>query len=219
MVMPGSAVSRWPGSLFEDPGEMVEWPSAALYTAEGEKVSINSRRWHGCPSQGEQDLLDRSIDPVLDIGCGPGRHVVALVRAGRIALGIDSSIAAVAAAQRRGAPALRVSVFGSVPGCGSWGTALLLDGNIGIGGNPRMLLARVAELLGPDGHALVEVESSEVRTERLRVRVEHAGRRGHWFPWARVGIADLGEICEAAGFSVTDLWQSDHRWFADLARE
>ena len=42
---------------------------------------------------------------------------------------------------RLGGPALRRSVFDPLPGEGRWGTALLLDGNIGIGGDPRALLA------------------------------------------------------------------------------
>jgi SAM-dependent methyltransferase len=67
---------------------------------------------------------------VLDVGCGPGRHIAALVGAGQIALGISVSAAAVMAARRRGAPARRVSILAPVPGAGWWMTALLLDGNI-----------------------------------------------------------------------------------------
>lgn len=52
------------------------------------------------------------------------------------ALGIDVSEIAVAHARSRGATAIEASVFDRVPGAGRWGSAPLLDGNVGIGGCP-----------------------------------------------------------------------------------
>ncbi|HEY3143875.1 MAG TPA: class I SAM-dependent methyltransferase, partial [Acidimicrobiales bacterium] len=49
--------------------------------------------------------------PVLDVGCGPGRLVHALLARGRAALGIDLSPSAVAEAKARGALVLRRDVF------------------------------------------------------------------------------------------------------------
>src|SRR5205823_333854 len=82
----------------------------------------------------------RAVGPVLDVGCGPGRHVLALARRGVLAVGVDVTPAAVRYARARGAPVFRGSVFAAVPGVGHWRTALLLDGNIGIGGRPVVLL-------------------------------------------------------------------------------
>ena len=48
-------------------------------------------------------------------------------------------------------------VFGPLPGEGRWDTALLADGNIGIGGDPVALLARVRELLAPEGRVVVDL--------------------------------------------------------------
>ena len=39
----------------------------------------------------EQRVLDHVIGPALDIGCGPGRHLVALAERRVFALGIDIS--------------------------------------------------------------------------------------------------------------------------------
>lgn len=86
---------------------------------------------------------------VLDVGCGPGRLVAELAARGRPALGIDVSEAAVAHTARLGGQALRRSVFEPLPGEGRWDTALLLDGNVGIGGDPAALLHRMAQLLTP----------------------------------------------------------------------
>ena len=64
-----------------------------------------------------------------------------------IALGLDAAAAASEIALARGAPVLQRSIFASVPGAGRWCSALLQDGNIGIGGDPEALLARIRALL------------------------------------------------------------------------
>jgi hypothetical protein len=62
-------------------------------------------------------------------------------------LGVDVSPAAVARAKGAGGAVLRRSVFDRLPAEGRWGTALLADGNIGIGGDPHALLRRVRDSL------------------------------------------------------------------------
>jgi hypothetical protein len=128
------------------------------------------------------------------------------------------SSAAVAAARHRGAPAARISVFAEVPGAGLWATAILLDGNIGIGGDPAALLARVHRLLAPGGVALVEVDPPGVKAGRVHAHVEHAGRVGPRFVWARVGPAEIRDLAFASGFVVAELWRQAGRWFAQLDR-
>ena len=88
-------------------------------------------------------MLARCEAPVLDVGCGPGRLVGALNARGVPALGIDISARAVEQARGRGAMALRRAVEQPVPAEGRWGTVLLADGNIGIGGDPAALLRPV----------------------------------------------------------------------------
>lgn len=74
---------------------------------------------------------------------------MALAAWGVMALGIDIMPSAVRLARRRGALVLERSVFEHVPGKGLWGSALLLDGNVGIGGDASALLARLSTLLDP----------------------------------------------------------------------
>src|SRR4051812_49744005 len=99
-------------------------------------------RWLGPIAAADERVLARAVGPVLDVGCGAGRHVCALARRGVLALGLDVSPVAVRLARERGATAVEGSIFDRVPG--HWASALLLDGNVGIGGRPAALLRRVA---------------------------------------------------------------------------
>lgn len=187
-------------------------------TGEPETIDLPVDRWHGPVLAPEAAVLQRAVDPVLDVGCGPGRHVEALVAGGRRALGIDVSAAAVAATRSRGGAAVRTSVFGPVPDAGRWGSALLFDGNIGIGGDPERLLRRLHELLRPGGTVLAEVEPPHVPSRRFWARVDHAGRIGPGFAWARVGAGRIALAASRAGFATREVWCDDGRWFAELAR-
>ena len=69
-------------------------------------------------------------------------------------------------ARAGGAQALRHSLFDPLPGEGRWATVLLMDGNVGIGGDPVALLARINQLLAPAGIALVEVDGPSSPTRR-----------------------------------------------------
>jgi len=189
-----------------------------LTLAQPEAAPRDGRHWYGPLAAADRDLLARVRAPVLDIGCGPGRHVLSLAEQGKIALGIDLTFSMVAFARRRGAPVLHRSVFARVPGAGRWNTALLLDGNIGIGGDPVGLLRRVAALLTPEGRVLVELDCSENPAAPTTARLEVDGVAGPWFPWTHLSVDDLEVAARASGMAVDELWQAGGRWFAELRR-
>jgi SAM-dependent methyltransferase len=172
-------------------------------------------RWFAEPSAAEHHLLSRAVPSVLDVGCGPGRHTLALLACGVSALGVDVSPGAVRVAARRGAPVLQRSVFDRLPDEGSWGTALLLDGNVGIGGSPADLLRRLRRALRRGGRVLVEVGSPGSPTESFRARIEGLEPRT-WFPWATVAADDLGDVAAAASLRLMELWSAEDRWFGTL---
>lgn len=184
---------------------------------EGRDVVPVERWFRAVP--GDESVLGRCVPPVLDIGSGPGRLTVALAGRGLVALGIDVAGPAVDLTRRAGAAALRRDVFAPLPGTGRWRTALLADGNIGIGGDPVVLLRRVAELLHPEGQALVEVEPPGRATHRSRVRLRRGDRYGDWFDWAYAGVDDIAGLAAAADLAVAGTWTSGGRWFARLIRE
>jgi SAM-dependent methyltransferase len=189
-----------------------------LRRADGSVEPLPLARWLGPADAADAEILGSAQGPTLDIGCGPGRHVAALRAAGHPCLGIDLSPVAVSITRGRGADAMLGSVFEDVPRAGRWGTALLLDGNIGIGGAPAALLARARELLAPGGAVLVELEPPGAGTGRTRVRLEAPGVVSEWFAWAQVDADGIGDVCAPAGLEPAWTRSAGGRWFAALRR-
>lgn len=171
---------------------------------------LSVARWQADADDGDAVLLDACAGPTLDVGCGPGRLVTALLSRGVHALGVDVSPEAVRRTTARGGMAIRRDVFGPLPGAGRWRHVLLADGNIGIGGDPAALLWRVRQLLGPSGTVVVEVEPPGSGLTVGQARVRTADTCGQRFPWA---WSDA-ESVPADGFFL--LWQVERagRWFA-----
>jgi SAM-dependent methyltransferase len=189
---------------------------ARLRFDDGTAAELPLHRYLGPADAIERRLLREIRGPVLDVGCGPGRLLHALAARGVFALGVDLSPVAVALATGAGGRAIVGSIFDELPGAGSWRSALLLDGNIGIGGAPERLLARIGALLCADGELLAELESPLVRTACTRARIECGRRASGWFRWARVSVGDIDAIAGAGGFTVAERWSEGGRWFARL---
>ncbi|MFI8100626.1 class I SAM-dependent methyltransferase [Streptomyces sp. NPDC086023] len=189
-----------------------------LRRADGWLLPLEVERWLADADTADDSVLSRCRGAVLDIGCGPGRLVAALAGRGHRVLGVDVSPAAVTRTVRRGGTALCRSVFGPLPGEGRWTTVLLIDGNVGIGGDPHALLTRVAALLAPGGRLIAEAAPVEV-DERCEVRLDDfRGTPGVPFPWARVGPDALGHHAATAGWTPTGTWSAAGRTFTELRR-
>ncbi|MGW8564830.1 class I SAM-dependent methyltransferase [Isoptericola sp. NPDC055881] len=168
--------------------------------------------WAAPATASDDVLLARCVGPVLDVGCGPGRLAAELGRRGVPCLGIDVSRAAVRQARDRGAVALRRAVEAALPGEGRWGTVLLADGNIGIGGDPSALLRRCAELVRPGGGVLVETDPDREACDLSPVVLRAAdGRHSHAMPWARLGADALRDVAAGVGLSVAEEWTAAGR--------
>lgn len=202
----------------------------------GRRHALDVDRWVGDVDAADESVLRRCRAPVLDVGCGPGRLVAALTLADVSALGIDIAPGAVRAARCRGARALRHDLFdatptgrgrGGAPGwdhAARWATVLLIDGNIGIGGNPGALLARIAALLAPGGEVIVEADGSPLAAaapggeELLRARfVDRSGLHAPVFGWALVGPSAIDRHAAATGLAVVEGWTVSGRSFRRLA--
>jgi len=165
---------------------------------------------------GDAALLDRCTGPTLDVGCGPGRLAGALIGAGRPALGIDVSAAAVRLARRRGAIALRRDVFDPMPGTGRWQHLLLADGNIGIGGNPHRLLHRSRLLLAPGGRLHAELAPPGTPGWSGTATVQIPAGTGSPLRWACVPFDDLPVLATVTAMRILETWTEAGRWFATL---
>lgn len=187
-----------------------------LVSASG--LIVDGAHWATAASVAEQALLADLAGPVLDIGCGPGRHVVALAEAGIPAMGIDVTPTVLEMARARGAPVLSRSVFDRVPGAGRWASALLLDGNLGIGADPVTLLRRTAALLRNDGMVLVEAGPPGVDPEPHLVRLECDDAGGPAFPWADVDVDEVPRLAAEAGLCEGTTVVRGRRHFVHLTK-
>lgn len=175
-------------------------------------------RWTAGADATDLTLLRSVTGPVLDIGCGPGRMVRAALDLGLEVLGVDVSPTAIDIATEAGLPVLERSVFDRLPGEGRWQTALLVDGNVGIGGDVRALLARCVRLIAPSGEIVVEVHADSSRHSDFAARlVDARGGQSGIFPWAEIGLLPLVAVAGSLGLSVVRSWTLGGRTFCRLA--
>jgi SAM-dependent methyltransferase len=152
---------------------------------------------------------------VLEVGCGPGRLISAV---GPLGLGVDSSPLAVAEVHARGGRAVCQSIFEPLPDESRYGTLIVADGSVGIGGDPIRLFVRLGQLLSPSGTAWVEFEepNTTTRIDRIRIRSPR-GDTSAWFDWSVISISDLW-LVELAGLRAGPPISCDGRHFAALSR-
>jgi SAM-dependent methyltransferase len=180
-------------------------------------AEIDASRWNGAASDADLRLLQSVRGPVLDVGCGPGRMVRAAMDLGMDALGVDVSLAAVEVARRSGIRVLHRSVFDELPLEGAWQSVLLVDENIGIGGNVNALLARCQQLIAANGEIVVELHPDNDRDRAYTGRlVDGNGEGSATFPWAEIGITALLGRARTVGLELRQSWTEDDRSFARL---
>lgn len=191
---------------------------AQLHTRDGDVWELPVPRWTADAGPGDAPLLARCHGATLDVGCGPGRMTAALAAAGVTALGVDVSRSAVAMARSRGATALHRDVFSLADGRRQWQHVLLVDGNVGIGGDPVRLLWLCRDLLAPGGTVLVDLAPPGHGLQVTAARLVGACGAGGWFAWARLGVDAVDVVAAAAGLVVAELWQEpdERRWQAEL---
>ena len=172
--------------------------------------------WSAAVSDTDRAVLAHCRGATLDIGCGPGRMSAHLADLGLPVGGIDVVPDAVALTRGRGVPAWQADVFGPVPGEGTWETALLADGNIGIGGHPVGLLRRVSSLLVTGGRVVADLAPYGVGLRRRSVRLRTSTGTSPAFAWAVVGADAVGAVAEQAGLTLLERHEYAGRWCAVL---
>lgn len=124
-------------------------------------VSVSdASRYFGDPSTWvatERWAVEQARGRAVDIGCGAGRHALALQERGYEVLGTDPSPGAVAVSCARGVDARRGTVLAPPSGVGLFDTLLLAGSNIGLLGSRRRapaVLAALADLAAPGAQML-----------------------------------------------------------------
>ncbi|MFI6334275.1 class I SAM-dependent methyltransferase [Streptomyces sp. NPDC050535] len=216
---PEDPAAPWSADPYSDALRTGQGP-LYLRRPDGWLLPLDVERWCARADAADLEALRHCEGAVLDVGCGPGRLVAELAARGRPALGIDVSEAAVAHTVKLGGQALHRSVFEPLPGEGRWDTALLIDGNVGIGGDPAALLRRMSQLLSPGGLLIVEAVPDMDVDERVHVHVVRvAGAHdaaGPGFPWARLGAAALLRHAARADWRPDGQWEAGGRSFVAL---
>lgn len=208
-VPPGRLLAHWLSTAADQ-----DLQPRLLRLSDGRLVPLDVARWSGPVGAADESMLARATGPVLDVGCGPGRLTAALHRRGVEVLGLELLPDVPVLARAAGAPLQVGDVFEPLPG--GWGTVLLADGNVGIGGDAGRLLRRVAGLLAPGGRVLCELLPYGDSTGP--VRLEGLGVTSAWFGWALPGRRTLPALADAAGLAVREDWQCEGRVFAELVR-
>lgn len=85
----------------------------------------------------EKQAIGLARGRVLDIGCGPGRHLLHLQEKGHEVVGIDNSPKAIDIVRKRGAKDARVVELDEIgPELGVFDTVLMFGNNFGLVGDP-----------------------------------------------------------------------------------
>ena len=101
---------------------------------------------------------------------------------------------------------------------GRWQTVLLVDGNIGIGGDVAALLTRCRELLRPTGEVVLELHS-DASTDRAYTAtlIDSDGGCSAQFPWAEVGLDRIAQLAPRHRLALREFWVSEGRSFCRLS--
>lgn len=179
-------------------------------------ADLDLDEWDRPVDEHDKAIAALCVGPTLDVGCGPGRLTTYLAERGHVTLGIDVVGEAVGQTRERGGAALRRDVFDTVPGEGRWETALLADGNVGIGGDPVALLRRLRELLDPRGRVVVELAGPDTPQTNDWAVLRSRDGASRQVRWSVVGVDQIEGFAGRTGFAVSSCSGLGDRWCAVL---
>ena len=177
---------------------------------------LDISRWTGDADAVDMLVVARCEPPVIDLGCGPGRMVQALNESGLAALGVDMSSVAIGLSRARGGLALRRRIDEPLPAEGRWGTALLMDTNVGLGGNVTALLARCMRLVTSGGLIICEVDQVSERHDVHTVILRTQFATSPPLAWSRIGTSALVQAARSLDLLLVEEWTSGGRAFVAL---
>jgi SAM-dependent methyltransferase len=209
-VLVAQLEGRDSGYLVERSDGYMDWDSGAHYFGPDR-------------DRGMRRALKMARGKVLDIGCGAGRHSLALQRRGLRVTGIDRSPLAVRVCRRRGvkdARVLGIEQIGRLP-AGSFDTVVMFGNNFGLFGSParaRGLLREMRRITPPGARILAQSLDVHRTTNpehlsyqrrnrargrlsgQLRLRIRFGLRAGPWFDYLMVSPAEMRGVLRGTGW-------------------
>jgi SAM-dependent methyltransferase len=166
------------------------------------RVDEISENYFGPPQTwGERDrwALDRAQGRVLDIGAGAGRAALALQDRAQDVVALDISPGALRVCERRG---VHQCFLGTVEELAAatpetFDTFLALGNNLGLLEGPRR------------AHKLRYHAANRQRGRlagQVTIRVRHRQLATRWFNLLWCSLEELAELCEPAGWTITDVF-------------
>jgi SAM-dependent methyltransferase len=173
---------------------------------------------------------------VLDVGCGAGRHSVAMIDSGHDVTGLEPSTGAARVASGRGVPVIekRLDQLSE----GTYDTIVMLGNNLALLGGPASAVAtlrRLADRAAP-GAMLLGQGRDPYGTEdpfhlayfernraggrpggQLRIRVRFRDTASDWFDYWFLTVDELARLVEATPWTLTHVDQSGPAYLAKLA--
>ena len=179
---------------------------------------------------------------VLDVGCGAGRHALALQARGLDVVGIDASPFAIKTARARGLKRVRLLRIENVsPALGTFDTVLMSGNNFGLFGNfqkARRLLVRFHRMTSPAARIIAESNDIYATTNPLHLAYQrHNRRRGRmsgqirfrvryyhyatkYYDYLMVSPAEMRQIAKGTGWHVARVLPSPgSTYFAVLEKD
>lgn len=193
--------------------EIIERDDGHIGAGDATRYFDGPERWSTAERWGCAHVTGR----VLDVGCGAGRHAVALRAAGHELVGLAVSPGAVSVACERGVHAVEGSINNVPARIGRFDTIVLLGNNLGLLGSPqnaRTVLDHLASITTPSGRIIASgldpytTESPEHRAYhdlnrrrgrlpgQLRIRVRDGRFATEWFDYLFVSETELVELLE-----------------------
>lgn len=190
-----------------------------------------------------REVMPRIRGPVLDVGCGAGRHALWLQEHGQEVLAVDVSPGALAVCRARGVRRTLLAPITSLNGdLGAFRSLLLLGNNFGLVGNPRRArwwLRRARTFTAQDARIYAD-STDPTKTDQpehlsyherniargrapgqLRIRVRYRQYASPWFDYLLVSEAEMREIVDGTGWRLAEVLQEPDKpgYLAVLERE
>jgi SAM-dependent methyltransferase len=175
----------------------------------------------------ERRLFDRVSGTALDIGCGAGKHLLPLQRAGIPVVGVEISPLAAQVCRERGAKRVHVgdALKMSYPD-ETFDSVLLFSNGLALGGSPegvgrllrecrrvtkpggRILLTNTDVAQSTDPEDLAYQESNLARgflPGRVRMRTSYRGQSSAEFDWLFMSPAEVEQSTVGTGWRLSDV--------------